>query len=177
MIKPEMNPETSAETNTEVEPSSVPALPPLRISAASCLRSARLFNMLAIATTLLAATLFTIGQLIADKKMAFLPMAMSLPPVMIWLAASIFVYASIAHHPNLTVRHYNQWAGYRYYGIVGFLTILSNDIAQLPTGWLGVWAIMIVALIPWASYDIWRAGKEDWQDMEIEDVHKIGAPE
>lgn len=138
------------------------------ITAASCLRSARLFNLLAIATTLLAASLFGLGQLIGDKKLAFLPMAMSLPPVMIWLAASIFVYASIAHHPNLSVRHYNKWAGYRYYALVGFLTIFANDIAHLPTGWMGVWAIMILFLVPWAGYDIWRAGQEDWQDMELE---------
>jgi hypothetical protein len=136
-----------------------------------------MFNLLAVASTLLAAGLFSIGLMIADKKMAFLPLAMSLPPVMIWLAASIFVYASIAHHPHPVVRHYTKWAGYRYYAIVGFLTIFANDIAHLPTGWLGVWAIMILALVPWAGYDIWRAGKEDWQDMEVEDAHKVGAHE
>jgi hypothetical protein len=145
------------------------------IPAASSLRSARLFNLLSIGTTLLSAMLFTLGQLIADKKMAFLPMAMSLPPVMIWLAASMFVYAAIAHHPNPTVRHFNKWAGYRYYGIVGFLTIFANDIAHLPTGWMGVWVLMIVALIPWSVYDVWRAGKEDWQDLVVEDVHQVGA--
>jgi hypothetical protein len=32
------------------------------ITAASCLRSARLFNLLAIATTLLAASLFGLGR-------------------------------------------------------------------------------------------------------------------
>ncbi len=138
------------------------------LTAASCKLSARLFNMLAVATTLLAASLFGLGQLIADKKMAFLPMAMSLPPIMIWLAASIFVYASIAHHPDLTVRHYNKWAGYRYYAVVGTLTILSNDLAQLPTGWTGVWGLMLLALIPWALFDIWKAGKEDWRDITIE---------
>lgn len=141
---------------------------PKRITAAACLRSARMFNFLAVATTLLAASLFGLGQLVADKKMAFLPMAMSLPPVMIWLAFSIFVYASIAHHPDLRVRHYNKWAGYRYYGLVGFLTIFANDIAHLPTGWLGVWAIMILALVPWAAFDIWRAGRDPWQDIELE---------
>jgi hypothetical protein len=87
---------------------------------------------------------------------------------MIWLAASIFVYASAAHHPSPIVRDYTKWAGYRYYAIVGSLTIFSNDIAHLPTGWLGVWALFILALVPWASYDIWRAGKEDWHDMEID---------
>ncbi|MBI5329028.1 MAG: hypothetical protein HZB71_00270 [Betaproteobacteria bacterium] len=138
------------------------------ISAASCKFSARLFNLAAVGSTLLAASLFGLGQMIADKKMAFLPMAMSLPPVMIWLAASIFVYASVAHHPNPIVCHYTKWAGYRYYAIVGFLTILSNDIAHLPTGWMGVWALFILALVPWASYDLWRAGREDWQDMEID---------
>ncbi len=137
------------------------------ISAAACKRSARLFNLLAIASTLLAAGMFGLGNLIADKKLAFLPMAMSLPPIMIWLAASIFVYASIAHHPDLTVRHYNKWAGYRYYAVVGTLTIFSNDLAHLPTGWLGVWGLFILALVPWSAYDIWKAGKEPWRDIEV----------
>jgi len=142
------------------------------ITAASSRRSARLFNLLAVASTLLAVTLFGLGQLVADKKLAFLPMAMSLPPIMIWLAASIFVYASIAHHPNERVRHYNKWAGYRYYAIVGALTILANDLAQLPSGWMGVWTLMIAALVPWALYDVWRAGREPWRDMEIlREVH------
>lgn len=137
------------------------------VTAASCKRSARLFNFLAIASTLLAASMFGLGNLIADKKLAFLPMAMSLPPIMIWLAASIFVYASIAHHPDLTVRHYNKWAGYRYYAVVGALTIFSNDLAHLPTGWLGVWGLFILALVPWSAYDIWKAGKEPWRDIEV----------
>lgn len=138
------------------------------ITAASCKRSARLFNMLAIASTLLAAGLFSLGLMMADKKMAFLPLAMSLPPVMIWLAASIFVYAAIAHHPDLTVRHYNKWAGYRYYAVVGTLTVFSNDLAHLPTGWLGVWGLFILTLVPWSLYDIWKAGRENWRDIEIE---------
>ena len=137
------------------------------VTAASCKRSARLFNFLAIVSTLLAASMFGLGNLIADKKLAFLPMAMSLPPIMIWLAASIFVYASIAHHPDLTVRHYNKWAGYRYYAVVGTLTIFSNDLAHLPTGWLGVWGLFILALVPWSVYDIWMAGKEPWRDIEV----------
>lgn len=141
------------------------------VTAAACLRSARLFNLFSVASTTLAATLFTIGQNIADKKMAFLPLAMSLPPVMLWLAASIFVYAMVAHHPDLRVRHYNKWAGYRYYAVVGSLTILANDLAHLPTGWGGVWALLILALVPWSLYDIWRAGKEDWQDITVESNH------
>jgi len=138
------------------------------VTAASCLRSARLFNYLAVGTTLLSAALFTLGQTMADKKLAFLPIAMSLPPIMIWLAFSIFVYASIAHHPDLTVRHYNKWAGYRYYAVVGTLTVFSNDLAHLPTGWPGVYALMILVLVPWSLYDIWKAGRENWQDIEVE---------
>jgi hypothetical protein len=137
------------------------------VSATACKRSARLFNLLAVASTLLAAGLFGLGLLIVERKLAFLPLAMSLPPLMIWLAASIFVYASIAHHPDLTVRHYNKWAGYRYYAIVGSLTIFANDLAQLPTGWLGVWGLLLAGLVPWALFDIWRAGREPWQDIEV----------
>jgi hypothetical protein len=138
------------------------------LTAASVKRSARLFNLLAVASTLISISLFSLGQFIADKKMAFLPMAMSLPPLMIWLAASIFVYASIAHHPNMEVRHFNKWAGYRYYGVVGTLTILANDIASLPGGWGLVWGLFFLALVPWSVYDIWRAGKVAWRDMEVD---------
>ena len=138
------------------------------ITAASCQRSARLFNYLAVGTTVLSASLFSLGLMIADKKMAFLPMAMSLPPVMIWLAFSIFVYASIAHHPDLKVRHYNKWAGYRYYAVVGTLTVFSNDLAHLPTGWPGVYVLLVASLVPWALYDIWKAGREAWHDIEME---------
>ncbi len=142
-----------------------------RLSAASCRRSARLFNVLAVASTLLSLALFTVGQLVPDKKMAFLPMAMALPPIMIWLAASIFVYAAIAHHPDARVRHYNKWAGYRYYGLVGFMTIFANDLAQLPGGWWLVWGLFFLALVPWSMWDIWRAGREDWQDLTLETSH------
>lgn len=138
------------------------------LTAAACKRSARLFNWLAVGTTLLSIGLFTLGQLIPDKKLAFLPMAMSLPPIMIWLAASIFVYAAIAHHPDERVRHYNKWAGYRYYGLVGFLTIFANDLAHLPGGWWVVWGLFFLALVPWALWDIWRAGREDWRDLHLE---------
>jgi predicted transporter len=135
---------------------------------ASCLRQSRLFNYLVVSATLVSATLFTLGHMIADKKLAFLPIAMSLPPVMLCLALSIFVYASIAHHPNLTVRHYNKWAGYRYYAIVGTLTIFSSDLARLPTGWPGVYVLMVLVLVPWSLYDIWKAGREDWKEIDVD---------
>lgn len=160
-----------SETPSQAATDSAPAT---RVLAAACKRSARMFNLLAISTTLLSASLFTLGQFIADKKMAFLPMAMSLPPLMIWLAASIFVYAAIAHHPDLRVRHYNKWAGYRYYSLVGALVIFANDLSHLPGGWGLVWGIFLTALVPWSVFDLWKAGREDWQDIEIQDAANIG---
>lgn len=145
-----------------------------RITAASSLLSARLFNLLAVGSTLLACSLFILGQFIADKKMAFLPMAMSMPPVAIWLAASIFVYASIAHHPHARVRYFNKWAGYRYYGLIGFLPVVPLFGDYIPGGWAAMAAVLVLALVPWALYDVWRAGREDWQDLEIDDVNKVG---
>ncbi len=141
------------------------------LTAASCRRQSRLFNFLAISSTLLSFCLFALGELIAPAKMPFLPFAMALPPIMLWLAASIFVYAMIAHHPNERVQHYNKWAGYRYYAIVGFLTIFSNDIAQQLGGWLTVLGMGVVALVPWAVWDVIKAGREDWVDMELEVEH------
>ncbi len=49
---------------------------------------------------------------------------------------------------------------------------LSNDLAHLPTGWLGVWGLFILTLVPWSLFDIWKAGREPWRDIEIErEVH------
>ncbi len=143
------------------------------VSAASCKRSARLFNLLAVASTLLSGALFLLGSLIADQRLAILPMAMAMPPIAIWLGASIFVYASIAHHPDLTVRHYHKWAGYRYYALIGTLPIVPLFIEHLPGGWWSVATILLLALVPWSLWDIWRAGQENWQDLEVE-THKHG---
>jgi hypothetical protein len=140
------------------------------ITATSSRFSARLFNYLSIATTLVSASLYTLGSFMTDKKMAFLPLAMSLPPVMIWVAASMFVYAAIAHHPNLRVRHFNKWAGYRYYAIIGLLVVVANDAAHL-IGWGGIWVFFVLSLVPWSLYDIWKAGREEWQDTVIEVQH------
>lgn len=140
---------------------------PTVITATSSLRSARLFNYLSIATTLLSATLYTLGISLGNTKLAFLPLAMSMPPLMIWIAASMFVYAAIAHHPNHRVRHYNKWAGYRYYAIIGVLVVTANDAAHV-VGWGGIWIFFVSALVPWATYDIWKAGREGWQDIVIE---------
>jgi hypothetical protein len=96
-----------------------------------------------------------------------------LPPLlMIWIAASIFVYASIAHHPNPVVVHYNKWSGYRFYGVTGFLVIFGQPIYSLIGDWKIalplLWGILAVVVIPWGIVDIVRANRENWQDIIIE---------
>ena len=66
-----------------------------------------------------------------------------------------------------TTPHYNQWAGYRYYGLVGFMTVFANDFAHLPVGWWVVWGLLFLALVP-SPWDIWRAGREEWRDLQVE---------
>jgi len=94
------------------------------------------------------------------------------PLLMIWIAASIFVYASVAHHPNERVRQFNRIAGYRFYGIAGALLMLGSPIySMVNAGWKGllvVWAVLAVVVIPWGIWDLIKARKENWQDMVIE---------
>lgn len=108
------------------------------------------------------AQVFTIASVIATL----------IPPLlMIWIAASIFVYASIAHHPNPKVAHYNRIAGYRFYGIAGAMVVFGQPIYELFGNWHGlvaVWAIMAAVIVPWGLWDVMRARKEPWQDMVIE---------
>jgi len=119
------------------------------IRAESCKRSARIFNY---------------GTLAAA--------ALPFPLGILWIAGSMFVYAANAHHPDPRVKHYIKWAGYRFYGVAGTVTIFANDIAGAlgggMKGWGTVWALIVIALVPWSLYDIWKAGREDWRDIEIE---------
>ena len=141
------------------------------ISASSSRFAAQLFNLITVAVLLISLTALLLGKLLASQKIGFLPLVLSLPPVMIWLGASIFVYASIAHHPNSRTVHYNKWAGYRFYGVMGSLVVIGPAIYDLLGDWQGLMLVLglaVTIIVPWALFDIYRAAHEPWQDMTIE---------
>jgi len=141
------------------------------ISAASSRFAAQLFNIITVVALLISLTALLLGKLLATHKIGFLPFVLSLPPVMLWLGASIFVYASIAHHPNPRTTHYNKWAGYRFYGVMGSLMVIGPAIYGLLDGWQGLMLVLgtaVLIIVPWAIYDIYKAAREPWQDMTIE---------
>ena len=112
-----------------------------------------------------------LGKLFTNQHIEFLPFVLSLPPVMLWLAGSIFVYASIAHHPNVRTVHYNKWAGYRFYGVMGSLVVIGAPIYNLLGGWRGLMLVLglaVVIIVPWAIYDIYKAAREPWQDITVD---------
>lgn len=126
------------------------------ISAAQCRRSAQIF---------------LIGSILA----------VTFPPlIMVWIAASIFVYASAAHHPDHRVGEYQRWAGYRFYGIAGSLVVILNftgELKELLGGtvnmWLTVWAVCFLVVVPLGIWDLIRIRRDSWQDMKVEvEVHE-----
>ncbi len=141
------------------------------ISASSSRFAAQLFNILTVLALSISLTALLLGKLLASQKIGFLPFVLSLPPVMLWLGASIFVYAGIAHHPNPRAAHYNKWAGYRFYGVMGSLMVIGPAIYGLLDGWLGLMLVLglaVLIIVPWALFDIYKAAREPWQDMTIE---------
>ncbi|PKO71707.1 MAG: hypothetical protein CVU23_05860 [Betaproteobacteria bacterium HGW-Betaproteobacteria-17] len=141
------------------------------ISASSSRFAAQLFNIITVAALSISLTALLLGKLLASHKIGFLPFVLSLPPVMLWLGASIFVYAGIAHHPNPRAAHYNKWAGYRFYGVMGSLMVIGPAIYGLLDGWLGLMLVLglaVLIIVPWALFDIYKAAREPWQDMTIE---------
>lgn len=141
------------------------------ISASSSRFAAQLFNFITVVVLLISMTALLLGKLLASHKIGFLPFVLSLPPVMIWLAASIFVYASIAHHPNARAVHYNKWAGYRFYGVMGSLVVIGPAIYGLLGGWQGLMLVLglaVAIIVPWAVFDLYKAAREPWADMTIE---------
>lgn len=141
------------------------------IPATSSRLNAQLFNIITVVALTLSLSALLLGKLLASQKVGFLPLVLSLPPVMIWLGASIFVYASIAHHPNPLTAHYNKWAGYRFYGVMGSLVVIGPMIYGLLGGWQGLVLVMglaVAIIVPWALFDIYRAAREPWQDITID---------
>ncbi len=94
------------------------------------------------------------------------------PLLMIWIAASIFVYASIAHHPNPRTVYYNRISGYRFYGAAGAMMIFGQPIYSFVfSSWHGlvaIWAIIVIIVVPFGLWDIIRAGREKWEDLTVE---------
>ncbi|MDP3483543.1 MAG: hypothetical protein Q8S05_09580 [Sulfuricella sp.] len=102
------------------------------------------------------------------------------PLLMVWIAASIFAYASVAHHPDMRVREYQRWAGYRFYGLVGTLVVVLNFSGAMQA-WLGggmnlvftVWVVSLLVVVPLGIRDLIRISRENWQDMLVEvQVHE-----
>lgn len=110
-----------------------------------------------------AAQLFNIGTIIA--------VIVPFPLLMIWLGASMFVYAANAHHPDERVARYTRRAGFRFYGFAGAMVIVGQLLMSLLGGLhavLAIWGILAVGLIPLAVWDILKARKEAWKDIVIE---------
>jgi hypothetical protein len=133
------------------------------VTGKSALFAARLFNIASIVATLIA------------------------PLLMVWVAISIFAYATVAHHPNPRAVYYNRISGYRFYGVTGAMVIfgqpinfllepiISHDLG-LSThtlfgnfyGWVAVWLIIVAVVVPFGIWDIIRAGRENWEDLTVE---------
>jgi len=110
--------------------------------------------------TRLAATLFNYGNIAA--------ILLPIPLGMLWLGASMLVYAMNRHHPDERVGHYTQIAAYRFYAIAGFFTAAATFIPG--GGWkyyLIAWATAAIILIPWSLWDIARIHREQWADMTL----------
>jgi hypothetical protein len=130
-------------------------MPVKTITAAQQRRDAQIFNVLSCAAVFL------------------------MPLVIPWIAASIFVHASIAHHPNLRVRESLYPGGYRFYGLVGALVVVLNFSSQMAK-WVGgglhllvlVWLVSLAVVVPLGVRDILRARRENWQDMIVEVGHE-----
>ena len=95
-------------------------------------------------------------------------------PLFIWVAASIFVYAASFSHPNPKVCDYVRRSGHRFYSTFAILVVmaffgfmLGEHIGRLNVLFL-VWAFCFLLVVPVGVLDMWRASKEDWQDMTVE---------
>jgi len=110
----------------------------------------------------LAAQLFNLATIVA----VVVPILL-----MLWVGASMFVYAQNAHHPDERVARYTRRAGFRFYGVAGAMVIFGQPIVSWLGGLAGlaaIWGIFAVTLIPPAVWDILQARREEWRDIVVE---------
>lgn len=91
-----------------------------------------------------------------------------IPIGLLWLGASMIVYAMNRHHPNEKVGHYTQQAAYRLYGVIGFF--VSVAIFFPGNNWnyyLIAWGLAAAILIPWSLVDLIRIKRDQWQDISV----------
>ncbi len=118
------------------------------LSAQSCRFSAQIFNLASIVAVLL-----------------------PLPLLMIWVGASMFVYAANAHHPDERVARYTRRAGFRFYAVAGSLVIAGQPIISTlgaVKGVIVIWILLALGIIPAALWDIFKARREVWRDILLE---------
>ena len=106
-----------------------------------------------------AAALFNYGNIIA----------VLIPPVgLLWLAASMVIYAMNRHHPDDKVGHYTQIAAYRIYAITGFLVAVAIFIPRDGLNYyLAFWALSVAIVVPLSIRDLLRIRCECWEDVRI----------
>ncbi len=100
----------------------------------------------------------------------YLNIAAMLVPVplgILWMGASMLVYALNRHHPNPRVGHYTQQAAYRLYGVAGAVVPVATFFGAALQPWLLTWAAAALIIIPWSIYDLLRIYREPWQDVTI----------
>ena len=106
------------------------------------------------------AAMFNYGTIVA--------VLVPVPIGLLWVGASMLIYAMHRHHPNPKVGHYVQQAAYRYYGVAGFFTAIA---AFIPHGgsmhyYLIAWGLAALILVPWSVYDLVRIYRDQWDDVE-----------
>lgn len=107
------------------------------------------------------ASLFNIGCIAA--------LLLPIPLGLLWLGASIVVYAMNRHHPNPKVGNYTQRMAYVFYGVAGFFVAIAIFFSG--TSWLPYaigWAIGAAIVIPWALIELVRIRRESWEDLTLE---------
>jgi len=109
--------------------------------------------------------------LIVERRLAPLP-AFSGVLALVFVGASLLLHRADILQMKMTIVD-----GVLGAVLFGGLLMKKNPLKALLGGamhmWLTVWAIGILVIVPLGLRDIYRAGKENWQDLTVEvEVHE-----
>lgn len=91
------------------------------------------------------------------------------PLGLLWLGASMVVYAMNRHHPNPKVGNFTQRMAYVFYGVAGFFVAAAIFITSTSfVPYVVAWIIGGAIVIPWAVLELVRIRRENWEDLTLE---------
>lgn len=88
-----------------------------------------------------------------------------IPILVIWIGASMLLYAIHRHHPNPKVGRYTKRATHWFFAAVGGFVVVGIFFPIDARYYLGAWLLAALAIVPWSIWNLIQIARDEWSDQ------------